>query len=263
MMRLADRGSMLSPEIILDRGRNPDTRIGIGAKVDKDKVERTVSTANRKGLGHTTIYVDPAELVKALSDGDIDAAVRGSLDSTTSMNAIKETFSVDRILRIALLQPPRGRMFFFAPVGVDEGWTVEQKMEFIDLGVKLMRKIGVEPKIGVLSGGRLGDKGRHPGVDRTLSDAEEVTRRGVAAGLDIRNCEILIENAVIDRNLILAPDGISGNLIFRTLHFLGRGKALGAVVLNIDRVFVDTSRAKSSYIDSIALASALVGRRKA
>jgi predicted methyltransferase MtxX (methanogen marker protein 4) len=43
---------------------------------------------------------------------------------------------------------------------------------------------------------------------------------------------------------------------------LGRGKALGAVVLNIDRVFVDTSRAKSSYVDSIALASALVGRRK-
>jgi predicted methyltransferase MtxX (methanogen marker protein 4) len=128
--------------------------------------------------------------------------------------------------------------------------------------VKLLRRMGVEPRIGVLSGGRLGDKGRHPVVDRTLSDAEEVTGRGVAAGLDVKDFEILIEDAAIDRNFILAPDGISGNLIFRTLHFLGRGKALGAVVLNIDRVFVDTSRAKSSYVDSIALASALVGRRK-
>lgn len=261
-MRLADCGSMLSQEIILDRGRNPDTRIGIGSKVDRDKVRRTVSVANRKGLGRTTIYEDPEELVRALRDGDIDAAVRGSLDSTASLKAIKETFSVDSILRVALLQPPGGRMFFFAPVGVDEGWTVGDKMEFIDLGVKLLRRMGVEPRIGVLSGGRLGDKGRHPVVDRTLSDAEEVTRRGVAAGLDVKDFEILIEDAAIDRNFILAPDGISGNLIFRTLHFLGRGKALGAVVLNIDRVFVDTSRAKSSYVDSIALASALVGRRK-
>jgi predicted methyltransferase MtxX (methanogen marker protein 4) len=145
---------------------------------------------------------------------------------------------------------------------VDEGWTVEEKMEFVDLGGKLMRRMGVEPKIGVLSGGRIGDKGRHPVVDRTLSDAEEVTKRGVALGMDVTNCEILIENAIVDRNFILAPDGISGNLIFRTLHFLGRGKALGAVILNIDRVFIDTSRAKASYVDSIALASALVGKRK-
>jgi predicted methyltransferase MtxX (methanogen marker protein 4) len=104
--------------------------------------------------------------------------------------------------------------------------------------------------------------GRHPVVDKTLSDAEEITKRGIAARLDIKNCEILIEDAIVDRNIILAPDGISGNLIFRTLHFLGRGKALGAIVLNIDRVFIDTSRAKSSYVDSIALASALSGRRK-
>jgi predicted methyltransferase MtxX (methanogen marker protein 4) len=33
---------------------------------------------------------------------------------------------------------------------------------------------------------------------------------------------------------------------------------MGAPILNIDRVFVDTSRAKASYSDSIALASALV-----
>ncbi len=253
---------MLSPEIIMKIASGSDARIGIGSKVDAEKVKRTVRSAERKGLGSITIFDDPSRLVMALREGKIDAAVRGSLDSTSSMNSIKEVFSVDRILRLALLQPPGGPMFFFAPVGVDEGWTADQKMEFIERGAVLMRRMGVEPKIGVLSGGRLGDKGRHAYVDRTLDDAEEVTRRAMAEGLDVRNCEILIENAVVDRNFLLAPDGVSGNLIFRTLHFLGRGRALGAVVLNIDRVFVDTSRAKSSYIDSIALASALVGREK-
>ena len=31
--------------------------------------------------------------------------------------------------------------------------------------------------------------------------------------------------------MLIAPDGISGNLVFRTLHFLGGGKALGAPIL--------------------------------
>ena len=253
---------MLSSEIVLEKCRNPESRIGIGAKIDKAKVKRSVSTANKRGLGHAIIFEDPVELVWALRNGEIDAAVRGTLDSTASMQAIKEIFRVERVMRIALLQPPKGPLFFLAPVGVDEGWTIEEKMEFIKLGTSLLNAIGVEPRIGILSGGRFGDMGRHPVVDKTLSDAEEITKRGIAARLDIKNCEILIEDAIVDRNLILAPDGISGNLIFRTLHFLGRGKALGAIVLNIDRVFIDTSRAKSSYVDSIALASALSGRRK-
>jgi predicted methyltransferase MtxX (methanogen marker protein 4) len=99
-------------------------------------------------------------------------------------------------------------------------------------------------------------------VDRSLEEADEVVARVSSSGVEAKHYQILIEEAAQDCNMIIAPDGISGNLIFRTLHFLGDGKALGAVVLNIDRVFVDTSRAKSSYIDSIAMASALVGSAK-
>lgn len=230
--------------------------------MDSRKVRRAAKTATSRGFGRTEVFTDARRLADALRDGEIDAAVRGNLGSTESMRAIKDAFGVERVLRMALLQPPRGRMFFFAPVGVDEGWTVDEKLELITLGARLMREIGVEPRVGILTGGRNDDKGRHEVVDRTLVDAEAATQRALSAGFDVRNCEILIEAAAEDRNLIIAPDGISGNLIFRTLHFLGRGRALGAVVLNIDRVFIDTSRAKSSYTDSIALASALVGRRK-
>jgi predicted methyltransferase MtxX (methanogen marker protein 4) len=62
---------------------------------------------------------------------------------------------------------------------------------------------------------------------------------------------------VDEADLIIAPDGITGNLIFRTMHFIGDALALGAPVLNIDRVFVDTSRVKTDYIDSIILAMKL------
>ncbi len=69
--------------------------------------------------------------------------------------------------------------------------------------------------------------------------------------------EILIEDAVVEHSIIIAPDGISGNLIFRTLALLGGGRAHGAPVANLSRIFVDTSRASSDYSNAIFLAAAL------
>ena len=72
------------------------------------------------------------------------------------------------------------------------------------------------------------------------------------------HCEILIEDAVESCGLIIAPDGISGNLIFRTLTFLGAGHGHGAPVLNISRIFVDSSRASPDYTNALMLAAALL-----
>jgi len=59
----------------------------------------------------------------------------------------------------------------------------------------------------------------------------------------IEHSEILIENAIAKKtNLIIAPDGITGNLIYRTLVHLGGGKAYGAIYMDIERAIVDTSR---------------------
>jgi predicted methyltransferase MtxX (methanogen marker protein 4) len=96
-------------------------------------------------------------------------------------------------------------------------------------------------------------------VDRSIDDALEVVSIGKALGLDVVHSEILIEDAVKTRNVLIAPDGISGNLIFRTMHLVDGGRSMGAPIVNLDKVFVDTSRAKVSFVDSIALASALLG----
>ncbi len=51
---------------------------------------------------------------------------------------------------------------------------MEDKVELGEAGVSLIRRFGIEPKVGVLSGGRLDDRGRSPIVDRTMDDAEAV-----------------------------------------------------------------------------------------
>lgn len=251
---------MLTADLIFTRAKRSDVNIGIGVAQGSEKVRSSVLEANEKQYGRSKAFEGAEEMVAALARGDIHAAVRGDLDSKEVIQALKASFRVDRIVRVALLQPRYGRLFFLAPVGIDEGATVEEKVEIISLSEGLMTALGATPSFAVLSGGRLSDMGRSAVVDKSISDAEEVVRRSREKGINADHLEILIEKAARKYNFILAPEGVSGNLIFRTMHFLGDGRALGAPVVNIDKVFVDTSRAKQSYVDSIALASALAGR---
>ncbi|WP_019177314.1 methanogenesis marker protein Mmp4/MtxX [Methanomassiliicoccus luminyensis] len=252
---------MLTTDSVISRGLRPHLRIGMGAGEDRRKVIDSAEAAQRTGHGAVTIYDDPVEMARDLRDGRIDAAVRGDLDSNDAMSAVREAFGVPKVLRAAFMKPEGGRLFLLAPVGVDEGWTVPEKVELARLCAATVRRLGVEPVIGMMSGGRSSDKGRMAEVDRTIDDALQALSILAEDGLRAKDVQILIEDAVKDCDVIIAPDGISGNLIFRTLHFLGGGVAMGAPVLNIDRVYIDTSRAKASYVDSVALAAALADER--
>ena len=226
-----------------------DVTVGIGRGSDRGDVERSAAA-----FDNVIIYDDPGKLTDDLKKGKMDAAVRGGMSSSKLLPILKKAFKLSDIQRTVLLEPAGKKMIFVAPVGIDEGWTVSQKYELAVKSVRLMRRIGMGERIAVMSGGRDDDKGRNDIVDRTIDDAAELVKRLNKEGYDAYNAEILIESAVDEADLLIAPDGISGNLIFRTLHFLGNAKALGAPVLNMDKVFVDTSRVKNDYRDSIALA---------
>lgn len=196
------------------------------------------------------------KLVELLVQDEIEGAVRGTLSATKALSELKKAFKLTKLQRIALLETADGRPFFLAPVGIDEGNTVEDRIELIKRGVEHIERFGVRAKVGILSGGRFEDRGRDKRVDKTLEDAELVTKKLQEIGIDAENFSILIEDAIKEANFIIAPDGISGNLIFRTLIFLGGGHGYGAPVL-VDKVFVDTSRAKEDAARGIMLASAL------
>jgi len=247
-------------------------RIGIGIGEDPEKVLasaekasgpfETICYCHPGGIGRKAknaavrIIEDPhpeEAMIGDLMAGRIDAAVRGTLPSNATLKALKRAEGVDHLERIALLETAHGKKFLLTPVGIDEGWTVPEKVELIKKGRIIAKKLGLAEKAGVLSGGRMGDIGRHKLVDASMADAELVAR---IAGAE--HCEILIEDAIKSCGLIIAPDGISGNLIFRTLTFLGAGFAHGAPVVNISKIFVDTSRASPNYTNALLLAASLL-----
>ena len=244
---------MFTSETLL-KGHIPEgVKVGIGCNGTSAKVRDSV-----KGIeGYATVYTDPERLVDDLISGKIDAAVRGDMSSSVLLPILKRKMNVPDLERVVLLEPVGGKLVIAAPVGIDEGWTVEQKYNLAVKSIELMKRIGMGTRIAVMSGGRKDDIGRHPTVDGTIRDALELVDRLNAEGYDAYHAEILIEDAVKDADLIIAPDGISGNLIFRTMHLIGGALALGAPIINIDKVFIDTSRAKKDYKDSIALAMRL------
>jgi putative methanogen marker protein 4 len=237
----------------------PDVRVGIGRGTDSGRVEKSVRALDVKSV---KIYDDPNKLVDDLLSGEIDAAVRGDMSSSELLYALKEKTGVKELERLVILEPRNSRAFFMAPVGIDEGTTVEEKFNIAVKATKLMKELGAGNKIAVMSGGRIDDKGRNEAVDKSIDDAEKLVSMLQKKGYDAYHAEILIEDAVEEADLIIAPDGITGNLIFRTMHFIGDAIAMGAPVLNIDKVFVDTSRVKTDYTDSLILAMKLAEGKK-
>jgi len=196
-------------------------------------------------------------LVDLLEKGEIDGAVRGNLSATKVMRRISKTFEV-RVRRLSLLALPDWS-FFLAPVGIDEGDSISDRLSLAVLGAEYLKSMGVDAKVSILSGGRLEDVGRSERVDRSIAEAELLARLARDASVRAEHRGILIETCRGD-DLIVAPDGISGNLIFRTLMLLSGAEGFGAPVI-MEPVFVDSSRARKSFDGPIILASALVAMK--
>jgi putative methanogen marker protein 4 len=256
-----------------DLARERRARIGIGLwKTDSNLIASlheaaefaelvVVGDADADECGLDCLHSDRPweDLVKLLADGKIDGAVRGNLPAGRTMRALAREFDI-KVRRLALLELS-GWAFLFGPVGIDEGETISDRLGLATEGANYLRRIGVpSSNVSVLSGGRLEDLGRSERVDRSLAEGEFIAARAREAGVDAKHKGILIESCRGD-DIIIAPEGVSGNLVFRTLLLLCGANSLGAPVL-MDRVFVDSSRARGNFSGPVMLASAMVGMRK-
>jgi len=195
--------------------------------------------------------------VDLLKEGAVDAAVRGNLSSKTLVPLLRSEFKCKNLCRVTILEVG-GRLVMLAPVGIEEGDSLEDLLTIAGHCKRLAKKLGIPYKIAALSGGRTEDKGRSKKVDRMLSKSALLTRTLRKKGMDAENFGIELERAVEgDATLLLAPDGIVGNIIFRSLVLVANVESFGAYAAALPRVYIDTSRAKASYLLPIIFASAL------
>jgi putative methanogen marker protein 4 len=260
--------------------RNMDLRIALGVGIEDQSrlkmIFEAIEKAEEANLGKIILVgekkllashkvIDTAEpeitLLELLGRGEVDAAVRGTAKASLLLELMKKIYGSGTFFRIALLETSKGHQFFFAPVGIDEGMTMQGKKDMIYSAVDLLKEIGIQPKVAVLSGGRTEDRGRSLIVDRSLEEGEMLTyEMQETLPFEVKHYGILVEEAMNAKaNFILAPDGISGNLLYRTLVHLGSGRSHGAFYARIKDVIIDTSRSAPAeeYLNAIRLASAL------
>ena len=217
-----------------------DNKIRIAAGLGENK---NIIKATKEVDFEVVLIKYEDELVDMLLNHEVNAAIRGSLSASHIMSSLKKKYG-NKIFRASLLET-HGLKFLFAPVGIDEGDNLKDKIKIVELGSEFLLKLGIKPKIGILSGGRPQDKGRSHKIDSSIEEGEKLTEI-IKNKYFVKHYFILIEDAIRDNvNFILAPDGISGNLIFRTLVFLGSTNSYGAVTLGMDEILLDTSRSQT------------------
>ena len=233
--------------------------MGIGRAERGDATDLTVKLATEAGLGRLTVYEEPRALVKALACHEVDAAVRGTLGADDVLRHLKEATGRRSPGRAALIELGDGdEAFLLAPVGIDEGRTIAQRWRLLEACARTVRALGEEPSVMVTSKGRPEDGDRARWIARSLEEARGLVARAARAGLRAEVADILVERALGRCNVLVAPDGVAGNLTFRLLHYVGGHDAWGALALHLlpGLVYVDTSRDKQDFLGAVKWAMA-------
>ncbi|MCL2862777.1 MAG: hypothetical protein FWE54_01570 [Methanimicrococcus sp.] len=146
-------------------------------------------------------------------------------------NEIKKRYGIDKIFRLSVFLTAKGVLIFSAPSGPDMNETPDDLLFCSHEGAFVMKRLGITPFIGVISGGRKGDVGRNATVDKTIQDADAVTKILAQEQMPSENYTILIEDAVKEANFLICPDSLSGEMILKTAAGVGEGREIGNVLL--------------------------------
>lgn len=239
------------PTAAIARSRpTPDARVGLGGRK---------TPAGRVRAGRSLVrFADARALVQAVRAGRVGAGVRGALPAGTFVRALgAEAASVQRGV---LLEPRPGRGVVLGPVGVTEGRSGGARARFAQEAAALLLRAGLlteDPLIAVMAAGRAEDASRGAPVARSLAQGEDVARRLERQGLDAFPAGVLLEDVIHDADIVVAPDGATGNLLFRALHLVGGVPSYGALCAGTRLTLVDTSRARTSYERPVRLAAFL------
>ncbi|ENN96097.1 methanogen marker protein 4 [Methanocaldococcus villosus KIN24-T80] len=219
--------------------------IGIGLGKNKEEVIKAYNKLKEENI-EVVLIEDYKTLIDKLLNKELSGAIRGSLPSSEVIPYLRE--KIGKFYRASILKNPfNNKLFLLSPVGIDDisidkKERIDDKIRIIKYASNLLKKYEIEPKIGLLSGGRLEDRGRNIIVDETIEEAEEIKKN--LKEYNILHYGILIERYLKeDCNIIVAIDGITGNLIFRSLALVAGLEGYGAILLSNKEIkFIDTSR---------------------
>ena len=229
--------------------------IGLG---ENKNIKKAVHKFTSDFNANVKIVTNSEDLINNIFDSNVDGVVRGSLPASDIITKLKNKYPNSNVNRSTFIEKDDYK-FLIAPVGIDEAQNTEERLILARQCISFFEKLNIKPSVAVLANGRSDDYNRLETVDKSLNDSEILTKtlKKEYPEYNIKNYYILIEKALNDKcNVLLASDGIVGNIIFRTMVLVDKWPSMGAVTLGIPNVYIDTSRDQSAevYYRSLKLA---------
>jgi phosphate butyryltransferase len=248
---------------------------------DEKLISISAKTAGLDGRSIEIIHEpDPAAAcrlaVQSIRSGKASLLMKGLVTTSILMKAVlnKENgiAKAGLLSHVALFESPYyHKIFGLTDAAVNIKPDLQDKISIIKNAVDIFHRLGIsQPKTGILAA----VESVNPKIEATVHAAElkEMNRKDLITGCIIDG-PFALDNAVSieaarhkgitsgvagEIDLLLAPDINSGNILYKSLNFLG-GAITAAVVAGSMAPIVLTSRsdsAKNKYL-SIALAAAL------
>jgi len=194
--------------------------------------------ATSKKLKVTQAQDPIGALIKALKEGEIDIAIRGTLADHPFYAALaKESgVSLASCFDVAIMRNIEGNCWLaLYPVDNPDGHSLKRKIEHIMATAQWIQKtFGIKPSVGIMTGGSEASRA-NPFIDATWGDAELLKHALLDAGIQAEICAHRLEKALIEGNNVIVPvNGFVGNQIFRALHYLANWQLVGAPRLYVE-----------------------------
>jgi phosphate butyryltransferase len=267
--------------------------LGSLAQARKEGLAEAILVGNRQEIESTLfnagisldlfdyVHVDggPAEqsrgAVKLVAAGKAQVLMKGLVDTSVLLKALlaEKKFRTERAMSIVgLLEVPTyPKLLLATDIGMNIEPDLSRKKELIENAVQVANVLGNKyPKVAVVCAKEKVDAKMQATLDaQTLVEMNKAGKLSgcmVSGPLALDNAISMqaaktkgIDDAVAgDADILLVPDLVSGNILYKALVFLGGAKS-GAVLVGAGVPVVVTSRADSvdSKIHSIAVASLL------
>ncbi len=264
-------------ETLEQKAKAKRRKIGISIFRWTDSIEESLEKA--KSIADVVIYGDPQgfdgvkekdeeqigrKMVQDFKAGEIDQFVRGQVDDFGAVDEYKKQFDVPAELKrlgAGLMQDAYGHEFFLILASNPEGQNLEEKIKYIDGITNWLHETFPKliPKIAVMATCRPGSYGKDPLMSKSYDEAEAVVKHLGDKNIEAQNVHIEIENAVQWANIIMAANGTTGNQIFRSLVYLGKGRNLATpTIFPGYGVYEDNSRNELDWYPHIVTAASLV-----
>ncbi|MBA7490651.1 hypothetical protein ES702_01192 [subsurface metagenome] len=257
----------------------PDKQILESLKKSKKYAEIILvgPTAIKSVKGFEKIIVKEPEkrLAEMLAKEEVDGIIRGTIDDFKTLETYQSLVGKEKAkneIELALIEDAFERQFYISEGSNPRGWNRKEKMKQVQGVVKFMQEeLGIKPKIGFLTGIRHETYQKRKGskkwpikyLNETYEDAEYGVKYFKKRGLKAKNYAIELNAAAEEGcNLIVPPNGMTGNQIFRALCLIGGGKLLTASRANLPHPYEDNSRNEKDFENHVKWLVAWINGQK-